>query len=183
MAAVKVDVREAASDAEEAIVRNLFSYYFEAMSEYDPGIAINAYGLPVWTGFTGPTPRTHDEAVTFNWWIRDSCRRFLIYADDTPAGFVIVNSGPHFIAPDVDFDVQDFFVLAKFRRRGVGEAAARAIFDRFRGWWEVVQLARNAPAIAFWNGVVGAYTGGDYETLDAGARQRFRNDEGETTRD
>ena len=38
-----------------------------------------------------------------------------------------------------------------------------------------VQLARNAPAIAFWNHVIGEYTGGSYVRLDDGARQRFRN--------
>ena len=145
------------------------------MSEYDDGIVVNAYGLPVWAGFEGTQPRSHEESVAYNWWIRDSCIPFLIRADGTPAGFVFVNRGPYFLPEGVDYDIQDFFVAAIFRRMGVGRTAARAVFETFRGRWEVVQLARNAPAIAFWNHVIGEYTGGNYERLDDGVRQRFRN--------
>lgn len=165
-----------ADEEEKAIIRSLFSYYFHDMSQYDPGILINEYGLPVWHGFDAPQPRTHEECIAFNWWIRDSCIPHLIRADGVPAGFVFVNAGPHFLPEGVDYDVQDFFITAKFRRRGVGRLAALAVFERYRGRWEVVQLAANAPAIAFWNQVVGEYTGGNYDVLDGGARQRFCND-------
>lgn len=170
-----VEVTQATPD-EMAIIRNMFALYFHDMSEYDDGIVMNAYGLPVWAGFEGTQPRTLAESVAFNWWIRDSCHPFLIRADGQPAGFVFVNAGPYFLAEDVDYDVQDFFIAAKYRRKGVGRAAARAVFEKFRGRWEVFQLARNTPAIAFWNRVIGEYTGGSYERFEGGARQRFRND-------
>lgn len=167
---------EAANAEERQIVRTLFSYYFQDMAQYDDGIVINAFGLPVWAGFDGEQPKTHEEMIAFNWWIRDSCHSFLIRTDGVPAGFAFVNPGPAFVAPDIDFDVQDFFVLAKFRGQGVGRAAAKMVFDKFRGRWEVFQLARNAPAIAFWNRLIGEYTDGNFKVLDDGARQRFRND-------
>lgn len=172
---MNVEVVEA-NDAEQAILRNLFTYYFQDMAQYDDGIRINEFGLPVWHSFLDAHPRTHEEMVTANWWIRDSCHRFLIRADGIPAGFVIVNAGPHFLPEGIDYDIQDFFILAKFRRQGVGRTAAKTVFATFRGRWEVIQLARNAPAIAFWNRVVAEVTDGHYEVLDNGARQRFRND-------
>ena len=115
-------------------------------------------------------------ASTYNWWIRDRCRQYLILADGHPAGFVIINPGPRASAGlTVDYELLDFFIAHKYRRQGVGRQAARLAFDRFQGRWEVAQLAGNAPAVAFWNRVIAAYTRGEYETLDDGARQRFRN--------
>lgn len=157
------------------VLRNMFTVYFSELSQWDDGLALNEYGLPVWTAFGGAQPRTHEECVTYNWWIRGDCRLFLILADGHPAGFVIVNPGPQFLPDGVDFDIQDFFVAHKYRRLGVGRRAARAAFALFQGRWEVVQLAGNTPAITFWNHVVSEYTAGIYETLDGGARQRFRN--------
>ena len=157
------------------VLRNMSTVYFSELSAWDDGLALNEHGLPVWAAFGGTPPRTHEECAAYNWWIRDGCRRFLIRADGQAAGFVIVNPGPRALPDGVDYDIQDFFVAHKYRRRGVGRRAALAAFGRFRGRWEVVQLAGNAPAVAFWNRVIAEHTGGDYERLDGGARQRFRN--------
>ena len=157
------------------ILRNFFSVYFSELSQWDEFVALNEHGLPVWTAFGLPQPSTHDECVTYNWWIRDQCRQFLILADGHPAGFVIVNAGPEHLPPETDYELLDFFIAHKYRRQGVGRQAARAAFDPFHGRWHVEQLAGNAPAVAFWQSVIADYTNGNYETLDDGARQRFRN--------
>jgi len=73
----------------------------------------------------------------------------------------------------VDFDLLDFFIAHKYRRRGVGREAARQVFARHQGRWEVAELAGNRAAIAFWNRVIGDFTGGQYLRLDEGARQQF----------
>ncbi len=157
-------------------LRNMFTVYFSELSQWDDLLELNEWGLPVWVEYGVPMPGTHDECARYNWWIRGDCRRFLIEADGKVAGFVIVNTGPRFLPPDTDFEVLDFFVAHKYRRTGVGQAAARAVFDAFRGRWEVEELVGNRAAVAFWNQVVAGYTGGQYESLDNGARQRFRND-------
>ncbi len=157
------------------VLRNMFSVYFCELSQWDDLVALNEHGLPVWTDFGVPQPRTHDECVSYNWWIRDRCHQYLILADNQPAGFVIVNPGPEHLPAGVDYDLLDFFVAHKYRRQGVGRQAACLAFDLFHGRWEVAQLAWNAPAVAFWNNVVSEYTGGEYETLDNGARQQFEN--------
>lgn len=61
-----------------------------------------------------------------------------------------------------DYRLTEFFIARPQRRRGLGRAAARLIFDRFAGRWEVVQDASSREAIAFWRNVLAAYTGGDY---------------------
>jgi predicted acetyltransferase len=62
--------------------------------------------------------------------------------------------------------IQEFFVLRKFRRKGVGRQMAGALFDSYPGAWTVKQLARNAPAIAFWKAVIHDYTSGQFSEND-----------------
>ena len=171
---MQVEVTEATGE-DRQIVRNMFLFYFHDLAQWDEGLAINAYGLPVWKAFGDPTPRTPEEAVTYNWWIRDECRLFLICVDDYPAGFAIINAQAKNLPPNIDVDMLDFFIASKYRRKGIGRIAARSLFDLFPGRWEVAQLADNAAAIGFWHRVIGEYTGGNYETLDESARQRFDN--------
>ena len=57
----------------------------------------------------------------------------------------------------------EFFVLRRFRRHGVGRAAAFAAFDHFGGPWEVRQREENPNATAFWRRTIDEYTRGDYE--------------------
>ncbi len=171
---MQVEVREALGD-DRQIVRNMFLFYFHDLAQWADSLAVNAYGLPVETRAEGTTPRTLEEAVTYNWWIRDECKLFVIRADGNPAGFAVVNAQTKNLPADVDVDMLDFFIASKYRRQGIGRVAARFLFDEFRGRWLVEQLAGNAAAIAFWNHVVGEYTNGDYEKLDNGAAQRFDN--------
>jgi predicted acetyltransferase len=64
------------------------------------------------------------------------------------------------------WDMSQFFVLRKHRRRGVGERAAAMTFDAFRGRWEVREALRNTPAHEFWRSVIGRYARGRFtETM------------------
>ena len=81
-----------------------------------------------------------------------------------PVGFVLVRrlnrpDQPPFHA------VAEFFVLRKYRRRGVGTAAARLAFDRFPGKWTVSQDPDNPASRAFWERVIGDYTGDRYRQI------------------
>jgi predicted acetyltransferase len=165
----------AVTDQTRHILRNLFTVYFSELSQWDELVDLNEHGLPVWTAFGVPQPRTHDECADYNWWVRDDCKQYLIQVEGQPAGFVIINAGPADLPKDVEYDLLDFFIAHKYRRRGVGRQAAHGAFDLFHGRWEVAQLTGNAAAVAFWNGVIREYTGGQYERSDEGARQRFQN--------
>jgi predicted acetyltransferase len=157
------------------IAANLFTAYFYDLSQYDDQIVINAHGLPVWEPFGLPGPRTLDECAPYNWWVRDQCEIYLVLADGSPAGFVIIAAGLAHIPEGIDFELQDFYIAPRYRRRGIGRIAARLAFELHHGAWVVYQLERNHPARVFWQGVVNEYTGGQYENLDGGTQQRFRN--------
>lgn len=106
---------------------------------------------------------------------------FFIKMDGRLAGFVIVAEESRLGNLEAPLDLAELFVLRRYRGQGVGRAAAEAIFSRFRGKWEVRQVARNAPATAFWRRVIDRYTGGAFteEIVDdhrwRGPVQRFDN--------
>jgi predicted acetyltransferase len=121
-----------------------------------PGGELNQWGT------FGESARTHAEAVSVweSFWNKPGvCFPYLISADGKTAGFATVASRPH-CHPFVDFRMNDFFVVNKYRRMGVGKQAAYTIFDRHRGNWEVDWS--NPGADAFWHRIVGEYAGNNF---------------------
>ena len=159
------------------IVKNMFVAYFYDLSQYDDGIVINASGLPYWAAFGLPGPKTLEECIAMNWWIRDQCAAILIRAAGNPAGFAFVCADKTHIPLEIDFELLDFYIAPKYRRQGIGTLAARQLFDSRRGVWQLFELAKNAPALEFWHGFLVEYTGGIYENRDNGTQQRFDNSE------
>ncbi|MCC7207258.1 MAG: GNAT family N-acetyltransferase [Anaerolineae bacterium] len=89
---------------------------------------------------------------------------FLLHAEGALAGFAIIDQPPDPPA-DHDTDMREFFVMRRFRRKGVGAWFARELFGRFPGRWRVEQLPKNVAAIAFWRKVIGQYTGGAFREM------------------
>jgi len=79
------------------------------------------------------------------------------------AGFALVVARSRLTDTRGVFDMAEFFVLRRFRRQGVGLAAAAATFRRFPGPWEVRQRDENAAATAFWRRAISDFTGGQYQ--------------------
>lgn len=59
--------------------------------------------------------------------------------------------------------MEEFFIMRRFRRKGIGRSMAFQAFDTFAGYWEVSEVMTNQPAIQFWRQVIGDYTGGKYQ--------------------
>ncbi len=74
---------------------------------------------------------------------------FLIRAGGRIAGFVLVNQWFASGQPG-DHCVAEFFILRKYRRAGLGTAAARGLFTMLPGVWEVPIAHYNAAAQRFW---------------------------------
>lgn len=87
---------------------------------------------------------------------------FLITVAGNLAGFAFVTRHASYVVEGTTWLIDEFFVMRKHRRRGVGERAARTLFDRFPGRWEVGQLPANRPAQAFWRATIGRHTREDF---------------------
>ena len=77
---------------------------------------------------------------------------FFIRVDSENAGFILSNKKPY-VPDDREISIQEFFILRKFRGRGIGHRAAENFFKLFPGKYLVAQLTTNKPAIDFWHSV------------------------------
>jgi predicted acetyltransferase len=140
-----------ATEADRPVLANLIQFYlydftgFKAWDVQDDG-RFRDYGLD-------------------GCWTTDARHPFLIRADENLAGFAIVDGRSHGSGERGTWDVADFFVLRRYRTRGVGERAAHVVFDRFRGRWEIRVMAANLGAQAFWRKVIHRYTDGQFEEV------------------
>jgi [ribosomal protein S5]-alanine N-acetyltransferase len=95
-----------------------------------------------------------------NFWEKSGYYPFIIRVEDELAGFVLINKNGS--ESDVDWYMAEFFVIAKFQGKGIGQEIAIQVFNRFSGIWEVKQMPGNSPAIKFWHSVVNRYTNGQF---------------------
>ena len=137
-----------ATDQDLPIAKNLVPYYIYDMSEY-LGWPCTAEGR-----FGGC-----DDFESY--WQNAGRHAFILRAAGELVGFALIRADHD--EPDLDYSVGEFFVLRKFRGQGVGEKIARQLFDRFRGQWEVSQLATNQPALAFWRKVISRYSDSNFK--------------------
>lgn len=150
-ARVAVTLEEAGPDAVPVLRRMMQLYLYDLGTIDDWNISADGY-------FGNP-----DKIERF--WTERGRRSFFIRADGALAGFVLIRDEAT-CAGRGTHEVSEFFVLRKFRRRGIGEQAARMVFDLAPGPWELSQLASNAGAQAFWRAVIDRYTNGKFTESD-----------------
>lgn len=95
------------------------------------------------------------------YWDSEGWHPFVATAADKYAGFALVNQSVRLGMEGYWMD--QFFVLKKYRRQGVGQLLATTAFSSLPGRWEVGQMPRNLTAQAFWRRVIGAYTAGRFK--------------------
>lgn len=85
---------------------------------------------------------------------------YLIRIENHPAGFVMVNKVGTTV--DVDWNMGEFFVLATYQRRKIGQTIAKKVFAQAQGIWEVAVIPENTGALKFWHKVIREYTNGAF---------------------
>jgi predicted acetyltransferase len=130
---------------EAATLRNLFELYAYDFSELVP-LELNASGR-----FEVPVPdRWWDAADHFPFFIRENQRL---------CGFALARRGSRISTATDVMDVAELFVIRGARGRGVGAAAAHALFAAFPGPWEIRVRRTNPLAKRFWARVAHDWTG------------------------
>jgi len=135
----------------KSVLRQLIELYEYDFSEFN-GEDVNEFGR-------------YDYKYLDHYWTDEGRHPFFIMVDGAYAGFVLINSHSYVLTSGQARSVAEFFVMRKYRRGGVGREAARLVFDRFPGEWEVRQHGDNLPSQAFWERVIGEYTEGRYRKL------------------
>ena len=174
---MKIEMIQATED-DFPVVQNLVHFYVYDMSEImgwecpESGLFGGCDDLPEYW-WTGSTPDKLEEIsnrqniiIPFNLHFKrwpGNCQGhpFMIRVDGKVAGFAMIKQFDE--AHNVDYDVGEFFVVRKYRGKGVGKTVAYNLFDRFSGKWEVRQMLGHKPAQAFWRKIISEYTNGHYE--------------------
>jgi predicted acetyltransferase len=86
----------------------------------------------------------------------DKCAAFIFLVEGRLAGFALVDDSVSL--SDNERWMSQFFVLKKYRRKGIGRIAAGYVFDAMPGRWEVAQMRGNDAATSFWREVIARYS-------------------------
>jgi predicted acetyltransferase len=135
---------------DKPILGNLMELYQYDFSEFD-GADVSEHGL---YGY---------EYLDY-YWTEPGRYPYLVRVDGKLAGFALVNRYSLLGRKDTR-TVAEFFIMRKYRRRGVGALVAGRLFGLFPGKWEVAQVPENQAAQAFWRKVIGSLTKGRFEEI------------------
>jgi predicted acetyltransferase len=141
-----VELVEADPTRDRTLLDRLLQLYEYDYSEYG-GVDVDEQGL-------FPT-----EDLDARW--KPGYDVYLLRVDGQTAGFAIATRHPSYLdGTEVTF-LDNFFVMRKYRRQGVGTRAAHGLFRRYPGRWELTTATGNEVARAFWPRAIGAFGSGD----------------------
>ncbi|CAG8998453.1 MAG: hypothetical protein CENE_00399 [Candidatus Celerinatantimonas neptuna] len=120
------------------ILENLFPYYVYDMTEF-------MKWPPNENGQYTFTPSTLDF-----YWQKSDHTPYFISAGNELAGFVLVRR----YADTQRYDIEQFFVLRKFKRNGIGKKALEQVVKLHPGSWQIRVLLENTGALQFWKSAV-----------------------------
>jgi predicted acetyltransferase len=92
------------------------------------------------------------------YWSDAACHCFVATVGGRYAGFALVDGAVKLAAAGRWMD--QFFVLKKYRRAGLGSALALRVFAELPGYWEVGQMPANLGAQAFWRRLLAVHMAG-----------------------
>jgi predicted acetyltransferase/RimJ/RimL family protein N-acetyltransferase len=128
------------------VIQNMGRFYVYDMSEY----------LGKEIGWEMPNNGLY-ECIDFKkYWEAENAFPFLIHYKNELAGFLIIDKKGSELT--IDFNVAQFFILRKFKNKGVGRFVAHQCFNKFRGSWEVMVIPGNEGAYCFWKSIIKKYT-------------------------
>ena len=136
-----------ASHIHKDVIKNLMQFYMYDFSEF-VDVDVEADGLFA-------AYKNLDD-----YWNDENRFSYIIQKDEIYIGFVLIRYIEE--QPLNHFSIAEFFVMRKYRRKGIGKSIATQIFNSHKGKWEVFQKDNNKPAQLFWNKVINEYTEGNF---------------------
>lgn len=101
------------------------------------------------------------ESFDFKSYFEDPSRRaYLIKVEHELAGFALLNQEG--TSPKTDWNMGEFFILAKFQGKGIAQHVAYQLWNMHPGVWEVSVIPENIKALNFWRKAISTFSHGDY---------------------
>ena len=167
MSSLLVSIRDCRhSQKDRQWIQDIYGEYLDALSDLNTGL---------FSVLGSDNPRGHE--IFANWFANDQSHPLVILKGSETVGFALVTRPRIPAAGEVaaDYHMSEFFVRKAHRRSGVGRDAARLIFDRFAGDWEILEYQRHPGAVAFWRRVLSTYNKGKFteRSRNGEVHQRF----------
>lgn len=121
---------------EQKILKNLLSLYLHDLSQYSHDLDINDEGYFEYDSF----------AAFFE---EELLHPYLIKNNNDFIGLILVSEAPY-AKPSTNYCIQEFFILKKYRGRGLAQEAISQLFTIFKGIYSLMILKTNRPALHFW---------------------------------
>lgn len=143
---------------QKSVLRSLMELYQYDMSPYedDSDNDVNENGL-------------YDYKYVDHYWTEEGRHPYFVKVSGKLAGFLLVRGIEASDLSAPGYSMAEFFILKKYRKRGIGKQAAFQVFEWFRGKWSIAWLEKNLPAQNFWTTIISEYKAGEFsETTYAG---------------
>jgi predicted acetyltransferase len=128
----------------QSVLENLLQFYIHDFSEL----------IPLDVGNDG---RYSYENLPLYW--SDASRlAFLARFDRKLAGFVLITRISEASSDGEAYDMTEFFVLRRYRHRGIGCELAERVWLRCPGRWQIRVRANNVAALRFWESSIAKFT-------------------------
>lgn len=98
---------------------------------------------------------------------------YIARVDGKIAGFVVIGDRSYLTGDRSVRDVAQFFVMRRYRRKGLGKAMAANVFDMYPGRWEIRVMNENTAAQAFWRRTICGYAPGEFEERHVETDRQF----------
>lgn len=132
--------------SQEAILRNLLELYCHDMAEW---LLLDAQEDGT---YRYPCEKVWDAGLEV----------YFAYVGRIPVGFGLVGSAEPYVGDAGVKDLEEFFVVRRHRRSGIGRALATYLWDQYPGRWLVRVYQGNPPAMRFWREAIAQYTAGRF---------------------
>ena len=140
-----LEIREAVISDRPAVSRMLELYQHDLSDIWDQDLDVHGqYGYSL-----------------ERYWESVDCHPFVALVGGRYAGFALVDDAVKVGADGHWMD--QFFILKKYRRCGIGRTLAIRVFAELPGKWEVGQMLNNHAAQTFWRAVIANFTSDHFQ--------------------
>lgn len=129
------------------VLENLFHYYIYEMSDF---LAL----APSKEGHFG-----FNKSQLNIYWQSESHQPYFIYVDQEIAGFILLRKYPPMRSVN---DIEQFFVLRRYSKKGVGKEAFKQVTQLTAGKWQIRILLENTNGLQFWKSAISNLVGDDF---------------------
>jgi len=123
-------------ESEKTILRNLYSLYLHDLSKFSSMIDLEIDGSFKYESLD-------------KFWDIDGISPYFIKLEGSIIGFILLLERP-FLTEENDLVINDFFIINKYKGKGVAAQAAAKLFEAKQGQYFVIQVIENKRAVSFW---------------------------------